>query len=147
MFADTNARSGWHVLSRGTRAAGRRRAWKHDKHALRLKLGNVPPSLSLFIVVIATAIAVSAIAPQASAGDATLPQQSVEHWMKQLAGADFRDRWHAGYMLGTLGPAAAPALSMLHKVLEKKSEHEYVRGMAAWAIGRIGPAPRARSRC
>ena len=59
--------------------------------------------------------------------------------MKQLAGADFRDRWHAGYMLGTLGPAAAPALPMLHKVLEKKSEHEYVRGMAAWAIGRIGP--------
>jgi HEAT repeat protein len=65
---------------------------------------------------------------------------SVAHWTEQLAATDFRDRWYAGYMLGTLGPAAASAVPMLHKVLEKKSEHEYVRGMAAWALGRIGPA-------
>ena len=38
---------------------------------------------------------------------------------------------------------AAPALPALHKVLEKKGEHEYVRGMAAWAMGQIGPAARS----
>ena len=66
--------------------------------------------------------------------------ESAQHWTEQLAAADFRDRWYAAYMLGTLGPDAAAAVPTLHKVLEKKAEHEYVRGMAAWALGRIGPA-------
>jgi HEAT repeat protein len=68
------------------------------------------------------------------------PAESTYHWTDQLAAADFRDRWHAAYMLGTLGPDAAPAVPALHKILEKKSEHEYVRGMSAWALGRIGHA-------
>jgi HEAT repeat protein len=66
--------------------------------------------------------------------------ESAQHWIDQLSAADFRDRWYAAYMLGTLGGHAVSAVPALHKVLERKSEHEYVRGMAAWAIGRIGPA-------
>ena len=71
------------------------------------------------------------------------PTESLQHWSEQLAAADFRDRWYAAYMLGTLGLDAAEAVPALHNVLEKKSEHEYVRGMAAWALGRIGPAAEA----
>ena len=80
-------------------------------------------------------------------GAARPPTQSVEHWTKQLAAADFRDRWYAGYMLGTLGPAAAPALPALHKVLQKKSEHEYVRGMAVWRRDGSALPPGPKSRC
>jgi HEAT repeat protein len=52
-------------------------------------------------------------------------------------------RWFATYALGQLGPDAASALGTLHKTLEKKSEHEYIRGTAAWAIGRIVPEGRS----
>ena len=54
---------------------------------------------------------------------------------------EFRQQWHAAYVLGTLGPKAAPAVPALHAVLDVKSgKNEYARSMAAWALGRIGPA-------
>lgn len=93
--------------------------------------------LSLFMLLPFVAAAQPPALPEGRA--AKPPSQSVEHWIKELTADDFRDRWYAGYVLGTLGAEAAPAVPTLHKVLEKKSEHEYVRGMAAWALGRIGP--------
>ena len=73
--------------------------------------------------------------------------ESAQHWTEQLAAGDFRDRWYAAYMLGTLGPDAAAAVPTLHKVLEKKAEHEYVRGMAAWASVASVRLPSPRFRC
>jgi HEAT repeat protein len=75
-----------------------------------------------------------------SGGTVKFAAESAQHWTEQLTAADFRDRWHAAYMLGTLGADSAAAVPQLHKILEKKSEHEYVRGMAAWALGRVGSA-------
>lgn len=99
--------------------------------------------LVLVLLFAARPAAPAQTSPSLDGAAAGTQPQSVEHWTDQLAAFDFRDRWYAGYMLGTLGPSAAPALPALHNVLQKKSEHEYVRGMAAWAIGRIGPAARS----
>jgi HEAT repeat protein len=100
-----------------------------------------PPCIVLLLLLPLAARADSPALPDGA--PAKPPAKSVEHWIEQLSSDDFRDRWYAGYVLGTLGPEAAPAVPTLHKVLEKKSEHEYVRGMAAWALGRIGPAAEA----
>jgi HEAT repeat protein len=95
----------------------------------------------LLILTFAMPFAAQAQSPDSKTNvAANPPAESAQHWTEQLAAADFRDRWYAAYMLGTLGPDAAAAVPTLHKVLEKKAEHEYVRGMAAWALGRIGPA-------
>lgn len=67
--------------------------------------------------------------------------KTVQQWADQLTSAEFRQQWHAAYVLGTLGPKAAPAVSALHAVLDVNSgKNEYARSMAAWALGRIGPA-------
>ncbi len=70
---------------------------------------------------------------------ATWEGKTVRQWADQLTDPDLRIRWYAGYVLGQLGPRAGAAVDALAKVLEKRSEHEYVRGNAAWALGRIGP--------
>ena len=71
----------------------------------------------------------------------------VGHWVEQLKSAEFREQWHAAYVLGTLGPPAAPAVPALHAVLDVNAKNEYnneySRSMAAWALGRIGPAAEA----
>ena len=65
----------------------------------------------------------------------------VQHWADELNSKEFRQQWHAAYILGTLGPKAAPAVPALHAVLDVKSgKNEYARSMAAWALGRIGSA-------
>jgi HEAT repeat protein len=92
------------------------------------------------LLFLTAAIAIAAPTGNVSTDPARLQGKSVQQWTEQLKASKFRDQWHAAYVLGTLGPEAAPALPELHKILEKKSEHEYVRGMAAWAIGQIGPA-------
>ncbi len=67
-----------------------------------------------------------------------------EQGEKEADAAEFRQQWHAAYVLGTLGPKAAPAVPALHAVLDVKSgKNEYARSMAAWALGRIGPAAEA----
>ncbi len=73
------------------------------------------------------------------------------YWVKQLSPtpqvpveseADIRDRWYAVHALGQLGPEAAEALKPLEAILADKYEFEYIRGGAAWALGRIGTAAR-----
>jgi len=73
------------------------------------------------------------------------------YWVKQLSPtpqvpveneADIRDRWYAVHALGQLGPDAAEALKPLEAILADKYEFEYIRGGAAWALGRIGKAAR-----
>ena len=89
-----------------------------------------------------------ALAPLAAYDGVAKPSiAEVQHSTDQLAAADFRDRWYAAYTLGTFGPDAAPAVPTLHKVLEKKSEHEYVRGMAAWRSGASDLPLSLRFRC
>ena len=81
---------------------------------------------------------VSAATAQPPAGQ---EGKSADYWADQLKSAEFRQQWHAAYMLGMLGPQAAPAVPALHVVLDVKSgKNEYARSMAAWALGRIGPA-------
>jgi HEAT repeat protein len=66
-----------------------------------------------------------------------------------LDAADAGANYYAAYVLGQLGPQAADAVEPLKKMLAKRSvaksvpgyeDWEYVRGTAAWALGRIGPA-------
>ena len=73
------------------------------------------------------------------------------YWVKQLSPtpqvpveseADIRDRWYAVHALGQLGPDAAEALKPLEEILADKYEFEYIRGGAAWALGRIGQPAR-----
>ena len=96
------------------------------------------PLLALFLFLPLSAA--TAQLPLASEG------KSVEHWTGQLKSAEFRDQWYAAYVLGTLGPKAAPAVPALHKVIadvnaaNEYSNNEIARSMAAWALGRIGAA-------
>jgi len=91
----------------------------------------------LLLLPLSTAAAQSPTAPESKA---------VQHWIDQLKSAEFREQWHAAYILGTLGPKAAPAVPALHAVLADVNDrneyknNEYARSMAAWALGRIGPA-------
>ncbi|MEI8371548.1 MAG: HEAT repeat domain-containing protein [Planctomycetota bacterium] len=71
--------------------------------------------------------------------------KTVQQWADQLNSAEFRQQWHAAYVLGTLGPKAAMAVPALHAVLvevnsRNEYNNEYVRSMAVWALGRIGSA-------
>jgi HEAT repeat protein len=71
-------------------------------------------------------------------------ERAVQPWIDQLNSAEFRQQWHAAYVLGTLGPQAAAAVPALHATLDVNSRrNEYARSMAAWALGRIGPAAAA----
>jgi len=60
-----------------------------------------------------------------------------------LESAEVRERWLAAYRLGQAGPDAAAAVESLTAVLANRGGHEYVRGMTAWALGRIGSAARS----
>jgi HEAT repeat protein len=75
--------------------------------------------------------------------------KTVRQWAAQLDAADAGANYYAAYVLGQLGPKAADAVEPLKKMLAKRSvaksvpgyeDWEYVRGTAAWALGRIGPA-------
>jgi HEAT repeat protein len=84
------------------------------------------------------AAAALAQSPAASEG------KSVAEWIDQLKSDEFRQQWYAAYELGMLGPKAAPAVPALHAILDVNSrKNEYARSMAAWALGRIGPAAEA----
>ena len=71
--------------------------------------------------------------------------KTVAHWAAQLNSEEFRQQWHAAYVLGTLGPRAAAAVPALHAVLNVNSgKNEYARSMAAWALGASDGPPRRR---
>jgi HEAT repeat protein len=63
--------------------------------------------------------------------------KSVARWVEDLGSPDIRTRWLATYSLGQL--RAGPAAVALERVLANRNEEEYVRGGAAWALGRRGP--------
>ncbi len=62
----------------------------------------------------------------------------IDQWILDLKSDDLLDRWYAAYALGQAGPAAAAAVDPLMSILGNLGGHEYVRGTAAWALGRIG---------
>ena len=90
---------------------------------------------SLLALTLCLPLSLATAQPPAGPGD-----KSVQQWAEQLNSAEFREQWYAAYVLGTLGPQAALAAPALHAVLDVKSNNEYSRSMAAWALGRIGPA-------
>lgn len=84
------------------------------------------------------AVIASLVAPAAVRSETAWEGKTVRQWAEQLNDPDVRVRWYATYALGQLGPKAADATEPLHKMLQTKGEQEYVRGNAAWAIGRMG---------
>jgi HEAT repeat protein len=106
-----------------------------------------------FFLAAAGGLLVSAEPPApGKSGEATLFHNApASYWVKQLSPtpqvpveseADIRDRWYAVHALGQLGPEAAEAIKPLEAILADKYEFEYIRGGAAWALGRIGKAAR-----
>jgi HEAT repeat protein len=90
-------------------------------------------------------------APDKSGEEKLFHNAPASYWVKQLSStpqvpveseADIRDRWYAVHALGQLGPEAAEAIGPLEKILADRAEFEYIRGGAAWALGRIGKAAR-----
>jgi len=75
--------------------------------------------------------------------DAAWQGKTAGEWARALEDEDQRVQWYAAYALGQLGPDAAEAVEPLIAVLAQRSRNEYVRGNAAWALGRIGVADRA----
>jgi len=69
--------------------------------------------------------------------EAAWRNKTVRQWAEQLADQDVRSRWYATYALGQIGPGATEAVGALMRILENRHGHEYVRGSAAWALGRI----------
>ncbi len=63
----------------------------------------------------------------------------IQQWIAQLQNDDVRTQWYAAYALGQAGPDSVAAIEPLMTILANLSGHEYVRGTAAWALGRIGP--------
>ncbi len=66
------------------------------------------------------------------------PETTVPQRVRQLEAEPVAVRWYAAYALGRMGPEAGDAVGPLIAVLEQHSQHEHVRGTAAWALGRIG---------
>jgi HEAT repeat protein len=61
-------------------------------------------------------------------------------WIEQLSDKDINARWYATHALGEMGQGSAAAVEALSKILENPQENEYIRGGAAWAIGRMPEA-------
>lgn len=66
--------------------------------------------------------------------------EMVEQRIAELHAESVPARWEATHALGELGADAARAVGPLMNILKNRGEHEYVRGGAAWALGRIGEA-------
>jgi len=82
---------------------------------------------------------VQAIAAQPSRPEpAAYGGHTAAEWIERLESPDIQARWYAAYALGQLGSDAREAVEPLMRILEDQREYEYVRGSAAWALGRIG---------
>jgi HEAT repeat protein len=88
-------------------------------------------ALSLLLLTLPAALAVADT--QANPADTAA-------WIEKLQGDDIREQWYATHVLARLGPKAADAVEPLRKILADQYAYEYVRGGAACALGRIGPA-------
>jgi HEAT repeat protein len=86
----------------------------------------------------------------------TWREKTVAQWIEHLPDKDVRARWYATHALGEMAsaslkgtvpfsltrklgqsPTSTPAVEALMKILENPRENEYVRGGAAWALGRM----------
>lgn len=56
-------------------------------------------------------------------------------------------RWNAAKALGLMGPAASSAVPALATAVKTSDWSGSAQVMAAWALGRIGPAAKVRTRC
>jgi len=71
--------------------------------------------------------------------------KTIAQWTEQLKSKEFRQQWHAAYVLGTLGSQAAPAVPALHAVLMSNRARTSTPG--AWPPGHWGasvPPPRRK---
>ena len=122
-----------------TKAGGAKKNTKGNKSKGRATTGirRIGPQVkSLVCLLLLSPLLTAAEQPPAGA-----ESKVVQRWCEELKSKEFRQQWHAAYVLGTLGPQAAEAVPALHAVLDVKSgANEYARSMAAWALGRIGPA-------
>ena len=83
-------------------------------------------------------LALLLIETPAAASEALYDGQTVSHWQAALKNPDPKVRRRAAYALGTIGPAAAPAVSALNDALADRQLE--VAWYASDALGRIGPA-------
>ncbi len=58
-------------------------------------------------------------------------------WTGALESSDVRQRWYAALALAQIGPGAGLAAGPLMTLLAERSQYEYVRAGAAFALGRI----------
>ena len=62
---------------------------------------------------------------------------STQQWMEALKSEDVRQRWYATLALARIGPGARDAVPSLMVLLSDRSQYEYVRAGAAFALGHI----------
>lgn len=91
------------------------------------------PRLACLLIVVCSLPCSLALSDVPATGD-----DRIRKWIADLSSDDLRQRWYAAYELGQVGPEAAEAVGPLMTVLENLGGHEHVRGMAAWALGRMG---------
>jgi HEAT repeat protein len=93
----------------------------------------------LLIVCFALCLPAAALAQQE---EAAWQGRTARQWAEQLAQPDARAQWYAAYALGQIGPPPRgyPTVGSgpLLEILQDRGRDEYLRGCAAWALGRIG---------
>lgn len=84
------------------------------------------------------AIALLCTVPVVPAVAQTYRNLDVGQWMESLRSDDVRERWYATLALAHIGPEAGEAIPPLVELLADRSQYEYVRAGAAFALGKIG---------
>lgn len=85
-------------------------------------------------------LAALALASGAAGVLAAVPQyrgRELSQWTEALQNRDIRQRWYATLALAKIGPDARAAVGPLLNLLEDRSQYEYVRSGAAFALGSI----------
>ena len=67
--------------------------------------------------------------------------RTVGGWVESLASEDVSERWYATLALARIGRDASEAVEPLVGLVEDRSQYEYVRAGAAFALGRIQAQP------
>ena len=63
--------------------------------------------------------------------------RDIRDWTESLDSDDVRPRWYATLALARMGPEASEAVGPLMELLAERSQYEYVRAGAAFALGGI----------
>lgn len=71
----------------------------------------------------------------------TYRKRSPREWIELLKSEDVRQRWYATLALARIGPDARDAIPPLMSLLAERSQYEYVRAGAAFALGCMHEAP------